>query len=134
MIKTGEKKKFMESEVKARKNGLFGTLSSGISSKRKRSGWEGMCEAVNAVGSEKRTQAEVKKKWSNINVEVKRRMADHHQSVAQTGRGTREEGPTLFEQRVGAIMGDTALTGVVGAHVGDSDYPRGKKKTDDILV
>ena len=40
--------------------------------------------------------------------------------------GTGEEGPTLFEQRVGAIMGDTALSGVVGAHVVDSDYPQGK--------
>jgi len=66
------------SKVEARKNVLFGTLSSGISNKRKRSGWESVCEAVNAVGSEKRTQAEVKKKWSNIKVNVKWRMAAHH--------------------------------------------------------
>lgn len=32
------------------------------------------CEAVNAVGSEKGTQAEVKK-WSDIKVDVKHRMA-----------------------------------------------------------
>ena len=64
---------------------LFGTLSSGISSKRKRSGWE---SAVNAVGSEKRTQAEVKKKWSDIKVDVKRRLAAHHRIVAKTGGGT----------------------------------------------
>ena len=50
------------SEVEARKNELFGTLSYDISSKRKRSGWESVSEAFNAVGSEKRTQAEVKKK------------------------------------------------------------------------
>jgi len=47
------------SEVEARKNVLFGTLSSDISSIRKRSGRESVCEAVNAVGSEKRTQTEV---------------------------------------------------------------------------
>ena len=46
--------------------------------------------------------------------------------MAKTGRGTGEQGPTLFEQRVSAIMGDTALSGVVEAHVGDSDYPQGK--------
>ena len=51
------------SEVGACKNVLFSTLSSGISSKRKRSGWESVSEAFNAVGSEKHTQAEVKKKW-----------------------------------------------------------------------
>ena len=99
MIKTGKKKNFMESEmevlffeVEARKNVLFDTLSSGISNKRKRSGWDSVCEAVNAVGSEKRTQAEVKKKWSDFKVDVKRRLAAHHQSVAKTGEGTGEEG------------------------------------------
>jgi len=39
---------------------------------------------------------------------------------------TGEKRHTLFEQRVGTILGDTALSGVVGAHVGDSDYPQGK--------
>ena len=114
------------SKVEARKNVLFGTLSSGISNKRKTSGWESVFEAVNAVGSEKRTQAEVKKKCSDIKVDVKRRMAAHRQKCGQNRRGDRREGPTLFEQRVGAIMVDTALSGVVGAHVGDSDYPQGK--------
>ena len=46
-----------------------------------------MSEAFNAVGSEKRTQAEVKKKWSDIKVDVKRRLAAHRRSVAKTGRG-----------------------------------------------
>ena len=69
------------------KNGLFGTLSSGISSKRKRSGWESVCEVVNAVVSKKCTQAELKKKWSDIKVDVKRRLAAHRRSVAKTGGG-----------------------------------------------
>ena len=46
-----------------------------------------MSEAFNAVGSEKRTQAEVKKKWSDIKVDVKWRMAAHRRSVAKTGGG-----------------------------------------------
>ncbi len=106
MSKTGKKKNFTEgeleallAEVEAPKNVLFGMLSSGISNKRKRSEWESVCEAVNAVGSEKRTQAEVKKKWSDIKVDIKRRMAAHRQSVAKTGGGTGEEGP--------AIVGET---------------------------
>ena len=71
-----------------RKNVLFGTLSYDISSKRKRSGWESVSEAFNAGGSEKRTQAEVKKKkWSDIKVDVKRRLAAHRRSVANTGGG-----------------------------------------------
>ena len=75
------------SEVEARKNVLFGPLSSDISRKRKRSGGESVSEAFNAVGSEKRTQAEVMKKWSDIKVDVKRRLAAHCRSVAKTGGG-----------------------------------------------
>ena len=88
-----------------------GTLSYDISSKRKRSRWESVSvsEAFNAVGSEKHTQTEVKKKWSDIKVDV--RLAAHRRSVAKTGGGG------LFEQRVGTTMGDTALSGVVGVGV-----------------
>ena len=114
------------SEVEVRKNVLFGMLSSDISSKRKRSGWESVSETFNAVGSEKRTQAGVKKKWSNIKVDVKRRLLSIAEVWSKQAGGTGEEGPTLFQQRVGASMGDTGLSGVVGAHVGDSDYPQGK--------
>jgi len=76
------------SEVEVHKNVFFGTLFSGINSKRKRSGWESMCEAANIVESEKRTKAEVRKKWSDIKVDVKQRLAVHCRSVAKTGRGT----------------------------------------------
>lgn len=33
---------------------------------------------------------------------------------------------TPFNKRVVAIVGDTALTGVVGAHEDDTDHPQGK--------
>ena len=62
------------------------------------------------MGSEKHTQAEVKMKWSDIKVDVKRRLTACR-SVAKTGGGG------LFEQRVGTAMGDTALSGVVGVGV-----------------
>jgi len=77
MSKMGKKNNLTESEmevllseVEANKNVLFGTLSYDISSKRKRSGWESLSKAFNAVGSEKRTQAVVKKKWSDITPKV----------------------------------------------------------------
>lgn len=63
------------------------------------------------MGSEKCTQAEVKKMWSDIEVDVRRRMAVRHQSVAKTGGKTGEEGPNLFEQRICAIMGDSLRGG-----------------------
>ena len=39
-----------------------------------------MCEAVHAVGSEQRTHTQVKKKWSDVKVEVKRRVSAHRRS------------------------------------------------------
>ena len=44
-----------------------------------------MSEAFNAVGSEKRTQAEVKKKWSDIKVDVKQRLAAHRRGDRRRG-------------------------------------------------
>ena len=106
MSKTGKKKNFAESEmevllseVEARKNVLFGTPSFGISSKHKSSGWESVSEAVNAVGSEKRTQ-------------VVRHEAETGCPPPKCGQNRRGD------RRRGA---HPALSGVVGAHVGDSD-------------
>lgn len=58
--------------------------------------------------------------------DVKRRTAAHHKSVAQT----EGEGGMLssFEERVASLIGRSAISGVVAAHVGDSDHPQGENK------
>lgn len=57
---------------------LFGTMSTEIDMKRRRSGWESeVCEAMNAVGSEQRPHSEVKRKWSDLIVEAKQRISAH---------------------------------------------------------
>ncbi|XP_075306457.1 CMP-N-acetylneuraminate-beta-galactosamide-alpha-2,3-sialyltransferase 1-like [Odontesthes bonariensis] len=53
--------------------------------------------------------AKVKKKGSDIKVDVKRRPAAHRQSVAKTGGETGEEGPIQFEQRVDATLQKQSL-------------------------
>ncbi|XP_039526127.1 myb-related transcription factor, partner of profilin-like [Pimephales promelas] len=128
MAKASKKRNFTEnelevllSEVETRKNVLFGTLSSGINNKRKKKEWESLSEAVNQVGSESRTVNELKKKWSDIKVEVKRRTAAHRQSVGRTGGGTGADELTPFDQRVASIVGDTLISGIVSVDVGDSD-------------
>ena len=55
---------------------LFGTLSSGISSKHKRSGWERVWEAVNAVGSEKRIYIRWTTRTLNVGV-----LGDFHRNM-----------------------------------------------------
>ena len=55
--------------------------------------------------------ADIKKKWSDIKVDVKRKVSAHRRSVGQTGSGAGELAP--FEQRVAAVVGDRLLFGVV---------------------
>ena len=99
------------SEVEARNNILFGSLSSGISTKTKKLAWEKVAKSVNGVGAESRTVADIKKKWSDIKVDVKRKVSAHRRSVGQTGSGVGELAP--FKQRVAAVVGDRLLFGVV---------------------
>ena len=47
------------SEVKARNNILFGSLSSGISNKTKKLAWEKVAKSVNDVGAESRAVADI---------------------------------------------------------------------------
>ena len=67
-MEKGRKKTFSEcevevliSEVEARNNILFGSLSSGISTKTKKLAWEKVAKSVNDVGAESRTVADIKK-------------------------------------------------------------------------
>lgn len=46
-----------------------------------------LADAVNVVGSEHRTVNKLKKTWSDLKVQVRRRTAAHRQSVNRTGRG-----------------------------------------------
>lgn len=106
MNKTGKKRNFSEcemetllNEVDARKHILFGTPSSGIDSKCKKSEWESVCETVNAVGSEQHTPTELKKKWSDIKVKVKRRTAAHTKMwPKQAGGKERKNSPCLSRE------------------------------------
>ncbi|XP_073670657.1 nuclear apoptosis-inducing factor 1-like [Paramisgurnus dabryanus] len=72
-------------EVEKRRKMLFGGHS-----------WQTLADGVNAVASQPRTMAEIKKKWSDIKVEAKKRLALHRQSVSATGGGK----GTLFSANV----------------------------------
>ncbi|XP_061571121.1 nuclear apoptosis-inducing factor 1-like [Cololabis saira] len=127
MAKATKKRRFTEceletllTEVEARKTVLFGSLSSGINTKKTKGEWDLVAVSVNAVGSEHRSPQELKKKWSDIKMEVKRRAAAHRRSAAMTGGGAGTEALTPFEERVCAIVGETVLTGFLSVPEGDS--------------
>ncbi|XDV52492.1 hypothetical protein PO909_021219 [Leuciscus waleckii] len=109
------------SEVEGRKKVLFGGLSAGISNKRKILEWEQVTEAVNAVTSVPRTVQETKKKWSDLKVVVKKRICAHRRSVVTTGGGQGITDLSAFDARVGAIIGETGLSGVLPEFQSDTD-------------
>ncbi len=59
----------------------------GITNAKKTIEWQHVTEAVNAASSEGQTLSEIKKSWSILKAEAKRRIADHTQSVCATGGG-----------------------------------------------
>ncbi|XP_039608474.1 nuclear apoptosis-inducing factor 1-like [Polypterus senegalus] len=112
-------------EIEARKNVLFGNLGSGISNKTKVMEWHSVAAAVKSAGAEDRTVSQLKKKWSDIKVAVKRRVAAHRLHVSSTGEDTELPELTPFEQRVAAIIDDTLIVGILPAGEGDSDITAG---------
>ena len=96
-----------------RKKVIFGGLGVGITNAKKAEEWQHVADTVNNVASEGRTFAEMKKKWSDIRVKMKKRIALHRKSVCATGwgKGTPELTPT--EKKLAGIVGESLLSGLV---------------------
>uniref|UniRef100_A0A671X5W7 Uncharacterized protein n=1 Tax=Sparus aurata TaxID=8175 RepID=A0A671X5W7_SPAAU len=61
------------------------------------------------------------RKWSDIKVEVKKRLASHRQSVCATGEGTGQLELTPLNKKLAGIIGESHLSGVVTEVEGDTD-------------
>ncbi|XP_054866345.1 t-SNARE domain-containing protein 1-like isoform X2 [Amphiprion ocellaris] len=117
-------------EVEARKSILFGGHSSGITNKRKGTEWQHVVTSVNSVGSTERTMAEVKKKWSDLKVEAKKRVTCHHQSMSATGGGRGKPEPTPLDSRIASILGTASGCGIVSEKEGDTDLAEPTEETE----
>jgi len=127
--KRGKKRNFtnceveiLVGEVETRQNILFGGHSIGITNAKKATEWQHVADAVNSASAQVRTVAEIKKKWSDIKVEAKKRLASHRQSACATGggKGAPELTPPMDEKLAG-IIGESLLSGVVTEAEGDTD-------------
>ncbi|CAM4657939.1 unnamed protein product [Leuciscus chuanchicus] len=126
--KTAKKKNFsnveietITREVERNKIVLFGSLKSGIKGAHKNKIWTQITSSVNSVGVEKRTPAEVKKKWSDIKIATKRHVSALKRSQSQTGGGPPDPSLQLTpnEERVATLIGMASLEGITGG--GDTD-------------
>ena len=78
-------------EVEKRKAVLFGGYSAGVANAKKAQEWQHVADNVNAVTSEGRSVAEVKKKWCDIKVDAKKAPGVTQAEHLCHGRGN---GPT----------------------------------------
>ena len=87
-----------------------------------------MWQTIYAVASEGRSVAEVKKKWSDVKVEAKKRLASHRQSVCATGGRMGQPKLTPLDEQLVGIIGKSLLSDVVMEVEGDTGagpiYPR----------
>lgn len=103
----GKKRKFTQYEVEVlvgevdtRKGMLFGGHSTGITNTKKAVEWQRVADAGNAVATESRTLAEIKKKCSDTKVEAKKHFALHRQSVCATSGGKETPELTLLDEKL----------------------------------
>lgn len=108
-------------EVAQRRVVLFGGHSTGITNAKKACEWQRVTDAVNAVASQGRTMPEIKKKWSDIKVGAKRRIAAHRQSVRATGGGRGEPQLSQQDEKICGIICEILVSGAVTEKEGDTD-------------
>lgn len=116
-------------EVEARKIILFGGHSSGITNKRKFSEWQHVVSAVNEVSATERSVADIKKKWSDLKVEAKKRVARHRESISATGGGRGTPEPTPLDNKIASILGTASVGGIVSEKEGDTDLAETTEET-----
>ncbi|XP_056884809.1 myb-related transcription factor, partner of profilin-like [Takifugu flavidus] len=105
-----------------RKSLLFSSVSAGYTGTNKKEIWAAITSAVDAVSGEGRSVAEVKKKWFDLKCETKKNIAKFRRETQQTGGGTSHiKSLSEFDQRLRAIIGETALSGVPSAECLDTD-------------
>jgi Myb/SANT-like DNA-binding domain len=105
-------------EVERRKDVLFGKLSSSVTGEVKRKAWGEVTTSVNEVGSgEVRKEAEVKKKWSDVASQSKKKEAKRRMEMQATGGGSvavDDVKLTATELKVIGILGEQSIVGIVG--------------------
>lgn len=98
--------------VEERKSHLFGKFSSQLSAQDKEVKWQEVADAVTSMCGVLRTADAVKKKWSTITSEAKKRGALVKKDQGKTGGGQPEVKPlTALEERILAVMGKVYTEG-----------------------
>jgi len=113
---SGEVEK-LKTEYERRKSILKAKFSSSITHTVKNNQWKQITAEVNKVGTHNRTYEQIKRKWENIQSEIKNKLADEYSASKRKKTGGGEatgHDPTPEDDRMIAIIGETAIFGIEG--------------------
>ena len=94
-------------------------LTNAVTNKKKQMLWEEITQAVNAVGTAKRTVTEVKDKWKNLHSIDKKEFAEFKRETKITGGGRAPKSPSVTSKEIIEVLEDTpAFSGLIGFETG----------------
>ena len=94
-------------------------LTNAVTNKKKQMLWEEITQAVNAVGTAKRTVTEVKDKWKNLHSIAKKEFAEFKRETKITGGGRAPKSPSVASKEIIEVLEDTpAFSGLIGFETG----------------
>ena len=106
---------------------LNSKYSNSVTNLKKKEVWDEITEQVNLLGVCKRTQTEVKTKWSNIARDLKRDFTSYRKESSKTGGGPGPEIPSQDDQRLLSFMEKTSsFSGIPGGLEVEPSIPEGK--------
>uniref|UniRef100_A0A8C1HVB4 Nuclear apoptosis inducing factor 1 n=1 Tax=Cyprinus carpio carpio TaxID=630221 RepID=A0A8C1HVB4_CYPCA len=106
-------------EMEKQKHILVNHFNAGVTHIAKNSAWTEILKRVNAVSTCQRELAEVKKKWSDLKTEVRRKVAQAR--AAMEGTGDCSSVPVILssmQQRICNLLGETTIISLPAAEAG----------------
>jgi len=103
-------------EIEKNKTVILGKFSDTVSNERKKKLWISIATKCSAIGDNKRTADDMRKKWQDWSSQIKGRKCKEIRERNITGGGSADETSSFSatEERLLAILGQTPLVGVPG--------------------
>lgn len=90
-------------------------FTNAVTNKKKQMLWEEITQAVNAVGTAKRTVTEVKDKWKNLHSIAKKEFAEFKREIKVTGGCRPPKSPSAASRELIEVLEDMpAFSGLIG--------------------
>ena len=103
---------------------LQSKLTNSVTNQKKKNVWTEITAAVNAVGVEKRTVAEVREKWKNLHSSAKKEFTNYRKESKRTGGGPAPKRISAATSKVIELFQDTpSFIGLAGF---ETNGPNGK--------